>query len=207
MAQIRPYRPGDFDDLYRICLMTAAGGEDASGRYRDPKLVGHVFAAPYALFSAESVLVAEDGEGVGGYIVGTPDTRRFEALLDAEWWPGLRSVYPDPTGTPRAGWSRDQFMSRLIHHPIRAPDDIVGGYPSHLHVNLLPRLQGRGVGRRLIGRWLGLMRDMGSPGAHLAVGSANRRALRFYLACGFSELERPPPRAEPIWFAMKLTLP
>jgi ribosomal protein S18 acetylase RimI-like enzyme len=205
MVEIRAFRPADLDELYRICLATGAGGDDASALYRDPKLVGHVYAAPYAVLSPRSVFVVEDTQGVGGYIVGAPDTRDFEARLEAEWWPTLRQIYPDPSGTPRIDRSADQFMSYKIHHSDRAPDEIVELYPSHLHINLLPRLRGQGVGRRLMMRWLATVRDMGSRGAHLAVGAANRRAIRFYRACGFHELERP-ARPEPaaVWFAINL---
>src|SRR3546814_10812782 len=52
-------------------------------------------------------------------------------------------------------WSSDVCSSDL-HHPLRMPDIVLRDYPSHLHINLLPRLQGRGVGRRLIERWLRL---------------------------------------------------
>jgi ribosomal protein S18 acetylase RimI-like enzyme len=202
MVEIRAFGPADLDDLYSICFVTAGG----SALYRDPKLVGHVYAAPYAVLSPQSVFIVEDAEGVGGYIVGAPDTRDFETRLEAEWWPALRTIYPDPSGTPCIDRSADQFMSYWIHHPHRAPDRIVEVYPSHLHINLLPHLRSRGLGRRLMERWLGTVRDMGSRGAHLAVGAANSRAIRFYRACGFRELEQPPrpPRA-PLWFALDLT--
>ena len=205
MAEIRAFWPSDLDDLYRICLATGAGGDDASGLYRDPKLIGHVYAAPYANLSPPTVFVVEDADGVGGYIAGVPDTRDFEARLEAEWWPALRRIYPDPSGTPRAGWSGDELMSYKIHHPDRTAEKIVEPYPSHLHINLLPRLRGHGIGRQLMMRWLATVRDTGSRGAHLAVGSANRRAIRFYRACGFHELERP-SRPEPaaVWFAIDL---
>jgi len=203
MVEIRAFRLNDLDELYRICLATAAGGDDASTLYRDPKLVGHVYAGPYAILSPRTVFVVEDAEGVGGYIVGVPDTRDFEARLEAEWWPALRKIHPDPSGIPRIDRSADQIMSWWIHHPHRAPDEIVEPYPSHLHINLLPRLRGRGVGRRLMAQWLGTLRDMGSRGAHLAVGAANRRAIRFYRACGFHELERPSrPAPAPLWFGI-----
>ena len=207
MAEIRAFRPGDLDDLYRICLATGAGGDDASTLYRDPKLVGHIYAAPYAQLSPRTVFVVEDASGLGGYIVGVPDTRDFEARLEAEWWPALRRIYPDPSGTPRAGSSGDELISYKIHHPDRTAEEIVEPYPSHLHINLLPRLRGRGIGRRLMARWLETVRDMGSRGAHLAVGPANRRAVRFYRTCGFHELERPPsPSPAPIWFGVGLGL-
>ena len=44
------------------------------------------------------------------------------------------------------------------------------------------------------------VREMGSHGAHLAVGSANLRAIRSYRACGFEELE--PSVSDPLWFGI-----
>jgi ribosomal protein S18 acetylase RimI-like enzyme len=205
MVEIRAVRPNDLDDLYRVCLATGAGGDDASPLYRDPRLVGHVYAAPYAILSPRSVFVVEDTLGVGGYIVGAPDTRDFETRLEAEWWPSLRTLYQDPSNEPRTGWSPDQSMIHMIHHPRRTARMIVEPYPSHLHINLLPRLRGRGFGRQLIGRWLETVRQMGSRGAHLAVGAANRRAIEFYRACGLHEITVPsrPPSAA-LWFAIDL---
>ena len=205
MVDIRAFRPADLEDLCSICLATAAGGDDASALYRDPRLVGQVYAAPYAALSPLTVFVAEDSHGVGGYIVGAPDTRDFETRLETEWWPGLRKLYRDPSGEPRAGWSADQLMSYRIHHPSCTVRAIVEPYPAHLHINLLPHLRGVGVGRRLMDRWLGAVQDMGARGAHLAVGAANRRAIRFYRACGFREMEQPSraPLA-PLWFVISL---
>ena len=205
MAEIRAFRPTDMDELYAICLATGAGGSDAFEFSRDPKLLGHIYAAPYALLSPRTVFVVEDANDVGGYIVGVPDTRDFEARLEAEWWPALRKMYPDPSGMPRIDRSADQLMSYKIHYPDRTAEEIIGAYPSHLHINLLPRLRGQGVGRQLMMRWLAAVRDMGSQGAHLAVGPANRRAIRFYRACGFDELERPSrPQSAAVWFAIDL---
>ena len=47
-ARIRPYRPSDLDELYRICLLTGDAGQDATALYQDPRLLGHIFAAPSA---------------------------------------------------------------------------------------------------------------------------------------------------------------
>jgi ribosomal protein S18 acetylase RimI-like enzyme len=202
MVEIRAFRSDDLNDLYRVCLATGAGG---CAVYRDPKLVGHVYAAPYAVLSPRSVFVVEDAHGVGGYILGAPDTRNFEARLEAEWWPGLREIYSDPSDTPRAGWSSDQLMIYRIHHPHHTPTDIVEDYPSHLHINLLPCLRSRGFGRRLMDQWLRTIGEMGSRGAHLVVGAANLRAIRFYRAYGFRELKPASPESsDPIWFGVTL---
>lgn len=198
MANFRPYRPEDLDALYRIALATAVRGCDASAICHDPKLVGHVFAAPYALFSPETVRVAEDAEGVAGYIVGAANTPDFEKLLEARWWPTLRPIYPNPPSASRKSWSRDQLMCHLIQVPDRACKELVEAYPAHLHINLLPRLRGRGFGRRLMNYWLDLVYSLGARGAHLSVGTANARAIRFYRAVGFRELKvstTPAPKA------------
>jgi len=206
VVEIRVVRPNDLDDLYRICLTTGAGGDDASALYQDPRLVGHVYAAPYVILSPRSVFVVEDAEGVGGYIVGAPDTRDFETRLEADWWPSLRALYQDPSHQSRASWNPDQSMIHLIHHPRRTSNEIVEPYPSHLHINLLPHLRGAGIGRRLMEQWLATVWEMGSRGAHLAVSAANRRAIRFYRACGFHELEHRSRLAlAPVWFGIDLT--
>jgi ribosomal protein S18 acetylase RimI-like enzyme len=203
MVEIRAFRPYDLDDLYHICLATAAGA--GATAYRDPRLVGQVYAAPYAALSPQSVFVIEDADGVGGYIVGPADTRDFEARLEVEWWPALRQIYTDPSDLLRARWSPDQLMIYRIHHPHRTASEIVEGYPSHLHINLLPRLRGRGFGRKLMEEWLRTIRETGSRGAHLSVGAANRRAIRFYHACGFRELESPSSgSSDPVWYGITL---
>jgi len=204
MADIRPFQPDDLQALYRIALATGDAGGDAARLYREPKLVGHLYAAPYAILNPETTFVAEDEDGVAGYILGAADTRAFEALAEERWWPTLRALYDDPAGTPHGQWSPDQRLSYLIHHPWRAPDRIVEPFPSHLHIDLLPRLQGRGLGLRLMDRWLETARARGSTGVHLGVSAANTRAMRFYRGYGLTEpvLAKPPP-AGVVWFAVK----
>jgi ribosomal protein S18 acetylase RimI-like enzyme len=207
-ATLRPYRPADLDDLYRICLLTGDSGGDGSRLYRDPKLVGHLYAGPYGVLSPETAFVVEDGEGVGGYILGTIDTRAFEARLEAEWWPALRPRYADPLGTPPETWTADQRAAYLIHHPFAAPRRVVEPFPSHLHIDLLPRFQGQGLGKRLIDLWLETARDMGSRGVHLGVSRANTRAIRFYRAYGLDQLDLPIPNGPPpLFFTRSLRPP
>ena len=187
MAELRPFRAEDRDALYEICLKTGAAGKDASGLYKDPELIGHIYAGPYAALAPDAVLVVQDETGVGGYIVGTPDTQDFEARCEAEWWPSLRTRYPAPGLLAR---DRDADLIRHIHHPPRMPGRIARAYPAHLHINLLPRLQGQGWGRGLIDAWRAKIAALGAPAAHLAVGTANPGAIAFYRAYGFDEVER-----------------
>jgi ribosomal protein S18 acetylase RimI-like enzyme len=201
-AIIRPYQPADLDALYRVCLQTGRDGGDATPFYRDHKLLGHVHAAPYALFEPSLAFVAEDPAGVGGYVVGALDTRDFEARLEQDWWPKLRAQYPEPPASvPRDQWTPDQAKAHHIHHPWLAPDELASRYPSHLHINLVPQLQSGGYGRRMISTLTDALRRRGSRGVHLTVRPANVRAIGFYRHVGFTQL----PATDAVIFAMKLT--
>jgi ribosomal protein S18 acetylase RimI-like enzyme len=103
----------------------------------------------------------------------------------------LRERYADPGGEP-AAWSPDQRLAHLVHLPPVAPDDVVAQHPAHLHVDLLPRLQGHGLGRRVMTAMLTLLAADGATGVHLGVGPGNRRAIGFYDRLGFAELQRKP---------------
>jgi ribosomal protein S18 acetylase RimI-like enzyme len=188
-ARIRPYQPDDLDDLYRICLRTANNGQDATSLFSDPRLPGHVYAAPYAIFEPSLAFVAQDAGGMGGYIVATLDSQAFERRLEHDWWPGLRASHPEPAPDLAQGLSsREQFALRFIHHPRTTPDELASEFPSHLHINLIPRLQGQGTGQQLIATVISALRDQGSHGLHLRVRTGNRRAVGFYRHVGFAEL-------------------
>ena len=192
-ASIRPYRDSDLDDLYRICLLTGDAGQDATSMFDDPRILGHVFAAPYALFEPSLAFVAEDEAGVGGYIVGALDSRAFEGRLEADWWPALRDRYPaPPSELPPDQWTPDQRTAGFIHAPFPVPDELAQDYPSHLHVNLVPRLQSQGLGRQLMNTLIRALQEQGSAGVHFFVWPANQRAVGFYQHLGFTMISAEP---------------
>ena len=203
-ARIRPYRPDDLDDLYRICVQTADNGRDATSMFRDPRLPGHVYAAPYALFEPSLAFVAQDAGGVGGYIVAALDSQAFERRLERDWWPALRAAYPEPPPDLAAGLPpQEEFALHAIHHPWGTPDELAREFPSHLHINLVPRWQRQGVGRQLIATVISALREQGSAGLHLHVRRANQRAAGFYRHVGFAEL----PAGDVHVFTMKFAPP
>lgn len=190
MFTIRHARPSDRDALYRICLETADSGGDATHIYRDPLLVGHIYAAPYLAYASAFAFVLKDEKGVCGYVIGALNTREFGATLEREWWPALRAQYADPSDIPAPKRTPDERLARLIHHPNTAPQSILDAYPSHLHIDLLPRGQSGGNGRLMLEQLFTALREAGSPGVHLGVGGSNARAIGFYHHLGFQELAR-----------------
>lgn len=185
MITIRSARLDDVDTLYKICLETGDAGGDATALHDDPELLGHIFAAPYAIFEPSLAFVAEDGEGVGGYVLGALDTDAFADTLERDWWPKLRERYPET-----AAWRPDdQRMVTYIHHPPPVAPEVYADYPSHLHIDLLPRMQGQGLGGRIIRTLLDSLRAQGSSGVHLHVWARNERAIGFYRHLGFQQVE------------------
>ena len=199
-ARIRGYQPEDLDSLYRICLQTADNGEDATALFADPELPGNVYVGPYCAFEPSLAFVAADAARVGGYIVAALNTADFERRLERDWWPQLRARYPEPSPEAAERLPLPQrYAIRNIHHHFGAGTAVTERFPSHLHINLDPRMQGRGAGRRLIKALTDRLRTLGSPGVHLIVGDANQRAIGFYRHVGFTELA-----TGPHIFAMRL---
>lgn len=200
-ASIRPYRDSDLDDLYRVCLLTGDGGQDASALFDDPRILGHVMAGPYGVFEPSLAFVAEDELGVGGYIIGTLDSTAFWQRLEADWWPALRERYPaPPPGLAPEQLTADQRWAGYIRNPPGSPGKFTPDYPSHLHVNLLPRLQSQGLGRRMMTTMLDALRARGSAGVHFFVSPRNQRAIGFYRHLGFTET----PHHDALIFTMDL---
>ena len=198
--QVRPFRVRDTAAVYDVCLRTGDDGADSSGQTADPRLFGDVWVGSYLALSPGPAMVLQDDEGVAGYTVAALDTVEFDAACEATWWPPLRSRHQRPVGTPE-GWTLDQRLAHLVHSPPRTPRWIVDDHPSHLHIDLLPRIQGGGHGAALMETMVDALRGAGSPGVHLGVGSANERARRFYRRNGFTELSADP---ETVWMGRRL---
>ena len=187
---IRPARPGDQKGAYYVCLKTGNFGQDGEPYYReDPDALGRVFVGPYLEFEPDLSLILEDAEGICGYAFGAFDSRKFYERYEREWRPKLCAQFPAPEGDPST-WSRVQEIHNVYHHPDYFTPEPYEAYPSHLHIDLLARAQGRGYGRRMIERVVEGLRRKGSPGAHLGVSANNMPAYGFYLKLGFKELIR-----------------
>ena len=188
MLNIRQFRSDDLDTLYKISLATGLAGGDASHLYVDPRLMGHIYAAPYALLEPALALVVEDGEGVAGFAVGTADTTAWERRLEQLWWPSLRKRYAMPEGTDASLWTHDQRRAFTIHRPALVPPAVALQYPAHVHMNLLPRLQRRGAGTKLFERWATAASAQDAKAIHVAINRANVGAAGFWRKMGFAEV-------------------
>ncbi len=187
---IRTAQPGDEPGAYYVCLKTGNYGKDGEPYFQeDPDALGRIFVGPYLAYEPELSLVLEDADGVCGYALGALDSRSFYERYEQEWRPPLCARYPAPQGDP-ASWTRVQHVHHGYHHPDYFCPEPYGEYPSHLHIDLLPRAQGRGFGRRMMEEVMRRLVERRSPGAHLGVSMLNTPAFGFYQRLGFQELVR-----------------
>ncbi len=187
---LRDARPGDEAGAYHVCLKTGDFGKDGEPSYRDdPDALGRIFVGPYLAFEPELALILADAGGVCGYALGAFDSRAFYDRYEREWRPKLVAQFPLPTGDP-AGWTRTQKVHSWYHQPDYFTPEPYAAYPSHLHIDLLPRAQGRGWGRRMLEEVMRRLRARGSPGVHLGVSLRNTPAMGFYERLGLRALGR-----------------
>jgi ribosomal protein S18 acetylase RimI-like enzyme len=181
----------DLPYLYEICLKTGNEGKDASALFFDQYLLGHYYVAPYLVYQSGICFVVEFEYRPQGYIVAAPDTASFREWMEKQWLPSLRKRYQRPF--PPARSEKEKEIIGFIHErqfPIEiTAQPWITDYPAHLHIDLLPSLQGKGQGRVLIDHLFNELAKKGVSGLHLGVGSSNTGAVAFYKKMGFSVLE------------------
>jgi len=181
----------DLPYLYEICLKTGDDGKDASALFSDQYLLGHYYIAPYLAYQAGICFAAEYEYRPRGYIAAVPDTASFARWMEEQWLPPLRKQYPNPF--PPARSEKEKSIVDFLHKK-HFPTDFdaesrLADYPAHLHIDLLPCLQGKGLGRVLMDNLFNELAQRGVPGLHLGVGASNRGAIAFYKKMGFSVLQ------------------
>ncbi|MCE0535216.1 GNAT family N-acetyltransferase [Kineosporia rhizophila] len=182
MPNIRPYRPEDLPAVQDICVRTGDAGGDARGQYSSDELMGDCFAAPYVTLEPQFAFVLEDAGQPVGYVLGTADTPAFVRSYATSWVPHLRRRYPEPYA------ETDRWLLELGLNPQRMLEPGLENHPAHLHIDLLPQVQGQGFGRQLIHRFLGAVREAGASAVHLGMAPTNTSARLFYERLGFQEL-------------------
>lgn len=186
--RIRPYQPADLAAVYDICVKTGASGADATGRFRDDDLLPDIYVGPYVRLEPESAWVVISRERVAGYIIATANTRSFVQCYRENWLPRFAVKYPlvEPPVT-----SNDRLV-KIGHTPESMIGPDIDDYPAHLHIDLLPEVQGMGVGRRLVRTLLVALNGRGVQGVQLGVGENNLEARAFYKRLGFRPLPAEP---------------
>jgi len=184
---VRKFHEDDRAHLYHVCLATGDSGASALHLYTEKDMLGEIYVGPYLSFQPDlSLTLIKDG--VAGYALAALDTRSFEDTLSKHWWPAILEKYQGRS--PENFNERENNLFEYIQNPPLRPEEVVKDYPSHLHIDLLEKAQGRGIGKAMMLLLLDTLREQGSKGVHLGMGAQNSRAFTFYTKLGFTLLDK-----------------
>ena len=175
----------DLTDLYRVAIKTGNSGSDATGMYRNDDMIGEVYVGPYVTLEPNTSFALVENDVCVGYGLCVLDTADFQKRAMALWWPFLQNKYRSLERFIETEW-----LIHEIFHPSSSPDSILDEYPSHGHIDLLPEVQGKGWGRKMMKIMEDALESQGSIGFHLRVSARNDRGLKFYAALGYHEIMR-----------------
>ncbi|KAF5333706.1 hypothetical protein D9611_002390 [Ephemerocybe angulata] len=187
---IRQALEQDEPSLSKICLLTADAGNSAEHLHDYPELPGLVYAIPYIKLPTTWGFVLEDQttNKVVGYILGTKDTRTYESYATEHWWPPLALKYaPDAASKPG-----DVYYTNLLRNMYTVSEANVQFSPAHLHIDILPEYQRKGLGRKLIGRAVEYLRGEGLEGVWVGLDPRNLAVRVFYEKLGFKQIDGAP---------------
>jgi len=188
MQGYRQAQEEDLETLYGICLQTAGAGGDASGEVFYSDLLGDLFVGPYHASQLSMAEVLCDEDGIVGYLLMTSDTKSFQKWFRTHWLREMRKKWPISglmkpfTDTDVALW--ESLTEDQTYHP-----SWMRQYPAHLHLSLLPRYQGQGIGARWVSRAEEMLLHQACSGVHVSVHPENCRAQNFFSRAGYAFID------------------
>ena len=182
---IRKYQEKDFEATKFVCL------NDMIGKPGYEKVIEYVevmFCRYYLEKEPENCFVAVDeNDKVIGYTYGVADYDTYQSNF---------SEYIRAVAEIENRRFLNDALTEMYDHAIYKKD-----YPAHLHIDILPDYQSKGIGSKLIKALCDNLKEQGVKGVMLIVGSENEGARRFYERNGFTLLQDMPTGAA---YGMKL---
>lgn len=175
----------DLEAMRSICLLTGDNGLDATGRWSDDGLLPDVYLEPYLRYPDGLGWVVDEGAGAVGYVIAVADTADFVGWWRRAW----TEEFADRHGSGAQSHEEEWLFDGGSQPELMLAKPAQEGFPAHLHIDLLPEAQGRGLGRELLRTLGGELERQGVPGVHLRVGEANVGAAAFYRRLGFDSAE------------------
>jgi len=141
-----------------------------------PELLWSQFHDYYVTHEPEWCFVAvNDADKAVGYILCAPDFGRYVKIMREEYVPKTRSLSPEHA---------DAIEKTFIKYK-----EYLALYPAHLHIDILPEYQGRGLGVQLMSSLLRKLRDSDINGVFLTTGVQKEHAHKFFEKNGFKKID------------------
>jgi GNAT superfamily N-acetyltransferase len=188
---VRPYASADRRSVREICVRTAWLGGEGEEIIPDDWIWAEVLTRHFTDVEPEHATLVErtSDRAVVGYLLGTCDVRAFEKRVIASL-PRilLRSATAAIALRPRRRRAALALLRSLAKGELVVPERVRERCPATFRFNVLPEARGRGLGARLLDRYLEQMRALSLEGVHVQTLSENQPAAailqraRFQLA-------------------------
>jgi len=176
---IRKYQEKDFEATKYVCIHDMVGVEGLEN------LIAYVetmFCRYYLEKEPENCFVAVDeNDKPIGYIYGVKDYDKYQENF---------GEYINRVSEIEDRRFFAEALTEMYDHAIYKED-----YPAHLHIDMLPDYQSKGIGSKLITAFCDYLKEEGIKGVMLIVGTENEGARRFYERNGFTLLQDKPTGA------------
>lgn len=185
MVTIRKYEEKDKENVQFVCLNSE--GPDNAPDEETGKFILITFCNYYLENEPENCFVVDDDGRAVGYIICAENYDKYKKIFDRDYLPTTEKFGPE-----RYKWALNSSAPQS-----KFKDE----YPAHLHIDILPDYQSKGIGSKLIKAFCDNLKEKGVKGVMLIVGTENEGARRFYERNGFTLLQDMPTGAA---YGMKL---
>lgn len=170
MIEIRKYQAKDYQAVRRICMETAKKG------FQNKEVICWMFLDYYLESESEHAYVLVVKEEVIGYIVASTNAKLYEQQMKEKWIPKIR----------RNSFILGLFskISLIVSNPLNKE------YGGSFHMNIAPKYQKLGLGKRLLDVLKEHLRIYGHPYLFCITENNRTRGYGFYKHYGFKEVKQ-----------------
>lgn len=172
--KVHKYEEREYQQVQEVCIATGQ-----SGIFEQKEMQGVLLTAfchYYIEQEPDNCFTALDEDKVVGYILCAENA--------GTWAANFQHIYTEQ----QANSALNSFYQGLTEVPLRYAAE----YPAHLHIDILPDYQRRGIGFKLMDTLVTHLKEKGVPGLMLSVAIDNEKGINFYKKYGFTILEKTP---------------
>ena len=164
--RIRPYEEKDRENVRHVCIVTAGCADKSED---EKQFILTLYCDYYIEKEPDNCFViADDEDNAVGYILCAENFSRYRKNF-----------------TP---YIKNLSLFRKLY----AYGEMIAHFPAakkcnaHMHIDILPDFQGKGIGSQLLSALTSHLKTKGVNGLMLVVSNSNTNAVKFYRKNGFS---------------------
>ncbi len=184
---IRKFLERDRKDVRRIACETAFWGSSRYEFFEDDEILADLLTLYYTDYEPDYCFVATYNNSVIGYLIGAKNVQVMNRVFYFRIIPklSLKSIYRGLIFKKNTGVFLFHCLIGLFKGEFSTADFSLE-YPATLHINIDKDFHSSGIGRKLIDKYLGFLKEVKVKGVHL--GTTSEGARGFFTRMGFKLL-------------------